>query len=157
MIPLVDSDPFFDPTGFWRKIQVLLIVAVIFAVLLLVGGILVLVRKKFARVLLGVGGAGTLASSIIVGIAIYRYMADGGWVTVNPAPTTLGLIGMAFNWHSCPAPHGGWHMAAFVGEMSIPFHTVGDRRILEGQSTVPSTAGCWTDAAAGDRSLSTLG
>ncbi|WP_280311171.1 hypothetical protein [Nocardia abscessus] len=96
-IPFIESDPEFDPTRFWRKIQLLLIVAVLLATLLLVGGILMYMRKKIARVLLGVGGLGTLTLSIVISIALYNHTAVDGPVSVNPAPTILGLIGMAFN------------------------------------------------------------
>ncbi|WP_328394214.1 hypothetical protein [Nocardia sp. NBC_00416] len=94
-IPLIDTDPYYDPTGVWRRIQLLLVVASIFALVLLIGGILVLLRKMAGLALLGVGGAGSLLFSIIVNTAL------SGATTSDSAapqivPSALGIVGTAF-------------------------------------------------------------
>lgn len=98
-IPFLETDPDFDPTGFWRKMQILMMVAGVLGALLLAGGVLLLRRKRIGQMLLGVGGGGTLALSLIVSIAIYNHVNPGGAaeVTVLKGPTTIGAIGVAFN------------------------------------------------------------
>ncbi|MFI9508877.1 hypothetical protein [Nocardia sp. NPDC052566] len=100
-IPLIDSNPEWDPSGFWRKIQIALYVSVAFAALLLIGGILLLTRKKISRVLIGIGGVGTLIASIGISIANYNHTTAGApadaTVTVTWDLTGLAIIGVAFN------------------------------------------------------------
>ncbi|MFD0363153.1 hypothetical protein ACFQZZ_17040 [Nocardia sp. GCM10030253] len=97
-IPFLNTDPDFDPTGFWRKIQILLLVAVVFAIVLLIGGISMFLRKNVARILIGVGGVGTLAISVITSVASYNHVAvDDMPVSVSVDLTLIGLIGVAFN------------------------------------------------------------
>ncbi|WP_181721942.1 hypothetical protein [Nocardia gipuzkoensis] len=75
----------------FAKLQLLLIVTAAFAILLLIGGILMLIRKKFARVLLGVGGVGTLVQSIII------TSIESNTITVNTDLDAVSAVGIVLN------------------------------------------------------------
>ncbi|MFE7721550.1 hypothetical protein ACFU44_21185 [Nocardia rhizosphaerihabitans] len=102
-IPFLNTDSDFDPSGFWSKIQVLLGVSALCSLVLLVGGILMLARKKIARVLIGVGGTGTLALSVITSIALYNHLDaradDSTSITVSfdSDLSVFNAIGFLFN------------------------------------------------------------
>ncbi|WP_157514349.1 hypothetical protein [Nocardia concava] len=99
-LPLLETDPDLDPSGFWGRVKLFLLVAVGFGVLLLIGGILMLMRKRISQVLLGIGGIGTLVSSIGLTIAMYNHFVrdyGGDNVSVNWDFTIFGIIGAAFN------------------------------------------------------------
>lgn len=98
-IPFLDIDSDFDPSGFWRKLQIVLLVSAAFSLVMLIGGILLFLRKKISRILIGVAGIATLALSIITSVAIYNHISEGGErdVYLNTDLSLLGAIGAAFN------------------------------------------------------------
>lgn len=96
-IPLIDPDPELDPTNFWGKMQLLMAVSTLFSVVLLIGGIFVLMRKRIGQTLVVVGCGAALAVSIISSISFYNHVAvDDAEVMVLVGPTLLGAVGLAF-------------------------------------------------------------
>ncbi|WP_218002701.1 hypothetical protein [Nocardia brevicatena] len=94
-IPLIEADPHLDPSGDWRRIELLLAVAALFALLLLIGGILLLARRRIGRILIGVGGIGTLVLSLVVNAMLDSATTGAG--SVNIVPTAFGVVGAAMN------------------------------------------------------------
>ncbi|WP_415842810.1 hypothetical protein [Nocardia ninae] len=72
-------------------LQLRLIVVAASAILLLIGGILMLIRKKIARVLLGVGGVGTVVQSMII------TSAESNTITVNTDLDAVSAVGIVLN------------------------------------------------------------
>ncbi|WP_433574968.1 hypothetical protein [Nocardia brasiliensis] len=83
--------PPFEYGSSFAILQLRLIVAAAFAILLLTGGILMLARKKAARVLLGVGGVGTLVQSMII------TSVESTTITVNTDLDAVSAIGIVLN------------------------------------------------------------
>ncbi|MEV0060416.1 hypothetical protein [Nocardia sp. NPDC050718] len=102
-IPFLTTDADFDPTGFWSKIQVLLGISALCSLVLLIGGILMLARKQVSRVLIGLGGTGTLVLSVVTSIALYNHLDartdDSTSLTVSfdSDLSVLNAIGFLFN------------------------------------------------------------
>ncbi|GAB0105084.1 hypothetical protein JMUB6875_40620 [Nocardia sp. JMUB6875] len=95
---LIVSDPEFDPTGYWTKIKVLIMIEPAFGIPLLVGGVIMLRRKRIARVLIGVGGLGVLILSITATVSSYYHVAPQGTPVLLDSPATaFALAGTAFN------------------------------------------------------------
>lgn len=102
-IPFLQTDSDFDPTGFWSKIQVLLGISALCSLVMLIGGILMLARKKISRVLIALGGVGTLVLSVITSIALYNHLdaqpdeSSTVTLTFDTDLSILNAIGFAFN------------------------------------------------------------
>ncbi|WP_459545844.1 hypothetical protein [Nocardia sp. X0981] len=94
-IPLIEADPSLDASGDLRRIELLLAVTALFALLLLSGGILLLARRRGGRLLIGVGGIGTLVLSLTLNAALDSLTTRAG--SVDIAPTAFGVVGAAVN------------------------------------------------------------
>ncbi|WP_338760997.1 hypothetical protein V7968_32805 [Nocardia vulneris] len=83
--------PPFEYGSSFAILQLRLIVAAACAILLLTGGILMLTRKQVARVLLGVGGVGTLLQSMVI------TSVESNTITVNTNLDAVSAVGIVAN------------------------------------------------------------
>ncbi|MFF0490027.1 hypothetical protein ACFYTQ_13505 [Nocardia sp. NPDC004068] len=87
-----------DPTGFWRSVKPLILLGAVLAAIMLLGAVLLLLRKQAGQILIAAAGTAYLALSTVFTIIDHRH---GGTVhtgvTLNTQLTLIGVVGTVFN------------------------------------------------------------